>query len=817
MPSSQQPGDGSVSHDVDDDLRLAVESLPVQALILDQRRMVVGANSAWLEYARSQAPGEPNEATDPRGTHFHPRLLGLGVDPGAIEPVMEGIEAVVDGRSERFRTSFRKQRTGSANTASQLQASAVTRGQERGVLITLLDVVDSQEVLRRCEMLHAALQRTREFILFVAPSGAVTFTNSRTRRAVGYPPDEWSDKSIWELDTNFDESQWWRFFSELRDLGTLSLTTSLVTREGVAFPVEMIATYFELSGQESVFLYGREPGKSDLGSGSFRFQERVREETSRLAAINQRLQAEMATRVETERKLLESQERLELSLWAAQLGLWDWRIRPNRLDVDSRAALLLGMTLAEPISMDLWRARIHPEDKADFEGKLDKHLRGHSEFFEINHRLHQGDGKYRWCHAHGRGTDHDSTGAPRRLVGTLQDVSERKDLENELLQSQKMEAIGRLAGGVAHDFNNLLTAINGYSDLVLRTLDVDSTQRPRIEEIRRAGQRAAVLTNRLLSFGRKQIQQPEALSLSSVLRELKPLLIPAVGEEIELLLVLDQVPLVRADLHQIEQAILNLVVNARDAMPEGGQITLATKVSMVTPPTESGPARPHVQITVADQGHGIEADIREHIFEPFFTTKARGDGSGLGLSMVYGIVKQSEGFVEVSSERGVGTSFHLFFPVVDEASASHTGEFDLFSSEPTEGSGALLVVEDETSVRELLQDALSGLGYQVEAVASGEAALELVSSGFDPDLLLTDIVLGGLNGVELARMLRESRPTLRVLFVSGYAENALGSQLSLGKGMTFVRKPFRMDKLYESIKTLLDSGGRGSRQPKAKK
>ena len=392
------------------------------------------------------------------------------------------------------------------------------------------------------------------------------------------------------------------------------------------------------------------------------------------------------------------------------------------------------------------------------------------------------------------------------MIGTFQDVSERKALEGELLQSQKMEAIGRLAGGVAHDFNNLLTAINGYSDLVLRTLEDGSPHRARIDEINKAGQRAAVLTNRLLSFGRKQIQQPEPLELSSTIRELKPLLVPALGEDIELLLDLRDVPRVRADLHQVEQAILNLVMNGRDAMPNGGQLTISVQALSVAP-REGGPSSPHVRVSVKDQGSGIDESIREHIFEPFFTTKASGDGSGLGLPMVYGVVQQCDGAIEIESEPDVGTTFHLYLPVVEENLDSSVEHLRLQAETSSRGAGRLLLVEDEASVRNLVRDTLTEQGYEVVAVTSADAALEAVANVGEPfDMLVTDVVLGGTTGVELARMLRESRAKLPVLFISGYAENAVESAWSREPRTAFLRKPFRTEKLYEHVAQLLGRG-----------
>ncbi len=784
-----------------DEFVSSLDGLPVEAILLDPVGAVLAANTRWAEGSRSRSQG------DGLGSFIgHPLSeVMLGSDSSAPDSVrvFEGIMAVVGNRDRSFVGEYRTGDSASASAAVQVQASAVEQGGERRVLVTRIDVVDGQSLEQRCEELHVALQRANEFIFFVEPSGALKLANERLRRILKRPKDDWEGLSLWDICPDFNSDQWRTCLEELRELGTLSMRSSFLTQESVTFPVELVAKYFDTGG-ETVFFYGRESSGQAIDSTGFRFRQRLREKTSRLEAFNTRLQSEMANRIETENKLRESQDRLELAIWATELGLWDWRLAQDRLSLDQRALTLLGLEAdLAAFSMDRLRARIHRDDQVGFDNRLERHLRGDTDGLDSIHRMIQADGSFRWYQVQGRASDRNDEGLVQRMIGTVQDVSERKALEDELLQSQKMEAIGRLAGGVAHDFNNLLTAINGYSDLVLRTLEDGSPHRGRIEEINKAGQRAAVLTNRLLSFGRKQIQQPEPLELSATIRELKPLLIPALGEDIELMLDLQDVPRVRADLHQVEQAILNLVVNGRDAMPKGGLLAISVREVQASPRVGAPPTS-HVRISVKDEGLGIDESIREHIFEPFFTTKASGDGSGLGLPMVYGLVRQCDGLIEIESAPGAGTAFHLYFPVVEENLDSSVEHLRVQAEPSLRGEGSLLLVEDEDAVRNLVRETLTEQGYSVVAVGSADQALEAVAKAGEPfDMLVTDVVLGGTTGVELARMLRESRPGLPVLFVSGYAEHAVDGALTVEPGMAFLRKPFLADKLYEHITHLL--------------
>jgi two-component system cell cycle sensor histidine kinase/response regulator CckA len=387
------------------------------------------------------------------------------------------------------------------------------------------------------------------------------------------------------------------------------------------------------------------------------------------------------------------------------------------------------------------------------------------------------------------------------------DVTDRKNLEEQLFQSQKMEAIGQLAGGVAHDFNNLLTAIIGYSDLILRKLPPDDPVTKHVGEIRRSGNRAAALTRQLLAFSRKQIMQPRLFDLNLIVNEIEQMLRLLIGENIDLTVTTD--PLlgaVMADPGQIEQVILNLAVNAKDAMSDGGLLELSTSNVTLGESTAMAVGLPegdYVCLTVKDSGTGIEADLIDHIFEPFFTTKETGKGTGLGLSTVYGIVRQSGGQASVESEPGKGTTFRIFLPRILR---ENVNDFDIVrQSTDSAGTETILLVEDEQMVRELVENVLRQNGYTVIAASDGAEAIAIADSGASSiDLMITDVIMPGMNGLELAARFTAMQPNLKVLYISGYTENAELSYDATGTGDNFVQKPFLPDELKAKVRAVLD-------------
>src|SRR5216117_2458329 len=416
--------------------------------------------------------------------------------------------------------------------------------------------------------------------------------------------------------------------------------------------------------------------------------------------------------------------------------------------------------------------------------------------------------------------EHDRDGRPRvflnnvvgfvedghlvRVWGTQRDVTEQRHLEEQFRQSQKMEAVGQLAGGIAHDFNNLLTAILGNTQLLLRELPPGDSMHDDVEEIRKASERAASLTRQLLAYSRRQMLQPEVLDLNVVMAEMDKMLRRLIGEHIDLVAVFaPDLGRVRADPNQIEEVIVNLAVNARDAMPDGGKLTIATAnvdldETFAQAHLGSVPGS-YAMLSVTDTGVGMDATVRAHLFEPFFTTKEVGKGTGLGLATVYGIVKQSDGYISVYSEVGRGTSFKIYLPRIDTPAPIQASPP---KDRPDRGTETILVVEDEPAVLSLSRRALEAQGYVVLAASDASDAMRVVERhGGTIHLLLTDVVMPGLSGRELADRLATRRPGIRVLYMSGYPGDAVVQHGALPHGSAFLQKPFSPDGLARKVKT----------------
>jgi signal transduction histidine kinase/CheY-like chemotaxis protein len=403
--------------------------------------------------------------------------------------------------------------------------------------------------------------------------------------------------------------------------------------------------------------------------------------------------------------------------------------------------------------------------------------------------------------------------AIRLMVETMKNhMSERAKAEERLRQAQKMEAVGRLAGGVAHDFNNLLSVITGYSELLLLRFDGRTPGCREIEEIHKAGVRAASLTHQLLAFSRRQVLKPRLLQLNEVVSNLGRMLARLIGEQIEIATVLrPDLWTVEADPNQIEQILMNFAVNARDAMPGGGILSISTDNAALEAPFVEGnlhiPAGSYVTLKVSDTGCGMDAETVSRIFEPFFTTKEQGKGTGLGLATVYGIVKQSGGFIHVRSDPGSGTAFKVFLPRAErEAPGTDEEPPDRGERRPS-GNGTVLVVEDDDMVRKLVCEAIRGFGYTVLEARHGEEALSIVDCHEGTiHLLITDVVMPGMNGLELARRLKSSRPDLPVLFMSGYAEEAVRHLGAADPGKAFLQKPITPASLAAKLAEILPEG-----------
>jgi PAS domain S-box-containing protein len=478
------------------------------------------------------------------------------------------------------------------------------------------------------------------------------------------------------------------------------------------------------------------------------------------------------------------------------------------LDVNDSFAKLTGYTRDEALTKTY--QEITPAEYHALEAEIVQHILKTGEPAEYEKAFVRKDGK-RVAVVLTVFVVNSTEGRPSGIAAIIKDMTQRKQLEQQFLQAQKMEAVGKLAGGVAHDFNNLLTVILSYTELLLKKVRSTSASRGFVEEIRAAAKRAAALTQQLLAFSRKQMLEPKVLDLNSLISDLEGMLRPLVGEAIDLVSVLaPRLGRIKADPSQLEQVIMNLVINARDAMPEGGQLTIETaNVELTESHASKQPTMqlgPYVMLTVTDTGCGMNAETLSHIFEPFFTTKEPGQGTGLGLSTVYGIVKQSGGSIWVYSEEGEGTTFKIYLPRVRPATQRDTERLPGHDLEGVRGKETILLVEDEPVVRALIKNALNQHGYFVLDTQNGMDALRVGTQyAGQLDLLITDVIMPQMSGREVAHNLALIFPDLKILFISGFTDDAIVRHGVLEKGSAFLQKPFTPDVLLRKVRTILDS------------
>jgi PAS domain S-box-containing protein len=504
--------------------------------------------------------------------------------------------------------------------------------------------------------------------------------------------------------------------------------------------------------------------------------------------------AQAIERKRSEERLTQLRERLELATRAGHLGVWDWQVGKNAIAWDERMCELYGVENGEfPGTYNAWMESIHPEDVSGVDERVRQALRGERPF-DSDFRIVRPDGTVRHLKAYAQVVQ-AGDGTPIRMTGITYDITERKKLEEQLRQSQKMEAVGNLAGGVAHDFNNLLQAMLS----VVQSLrvgeahpDVLAVQLGALEDHIRRG---AQLTRQLLIFSRREIAAPETLDLNATIEAASQMLRRLLRENIDLHLDLSRKPtFIRADRGQVEQVLLNLALNSADAMPAGGRLVIRTRLE-----------GKKVWIEAKDTGNGIPEEIRDRIFDPFFTTKPPGRGTGLGLSVVHGIVTSHGGTIEFESEVGKGTTFRIALPAAGgDREAETATRADKSSTVPLGKGEKVLVVEDEDGAREGLREILTVLGYEAVVVASAEeAASHDAAQGFD--VLLADMVLPGMSGIELAGSLRERWPAVKVILMSGYTDEDLVRQGVRAGDLRFLQKPFDMGTLARVVRTVLDS------------
>ena len=549
---------------------------------------------------------------------------------------------------------------------------------------------------------------------------------------------------------------------------------------------------------------------SQLHAARDEMEQRVAERTAQLATANEALQSELARRGQMEATLRESE--LRFRQLAGHIHEAFWLLDPHRpqfLYISPAYEEIWGRQSAslydQPRS---FLDAIHPADRERVIAALGRQQDGEST--DEEYRIVRPDGSVRWIWDRSVPIT-NSSGQVERIAGVAQDITDRKQLEAQFLQAQKLEGIGRLAGGIAHDFNNLLTAIGGYADLALDTLPADQPIRSDLEEVQKGVARATNLTRQLLAFARKQIIEPRVLNLNDLILEMDKLLRRIIGEDVDLIThPAPNLGWVKADPGQIEQVLVNLAVNARDAMPQGGKLTIETANVILDPRyahthVDATPG-PYVLLAVSDTGIGMSPEVQAHAFEPFFSTKEPGKGSGLGLATCYGIVKQHGGNIWVYSEVGHGTTFKIYLPQVAEraSAAPPPGEVHALPG----GKETVLVVEDEAVVRTLAVRVLREQGYTVLEAVNGAEAIR-VAQAYAPaviHLLLTDVVMPHLSGTVVAAQITARYPTLKVLFISGYTDSAIVHHGRLEEGVAFLHKPFTPTVLTRKVREVLDAG-----------
>jgi PAS domain S-box-containing protein len=504
--------------------------------------------------------------------------------------------------------------------------------------------------------------------------------------------------------------------------------------------------------------------------------------------------------------LRSTEMRTRFALEAAGVGIWDMDYTSGVLRWSETNEAQYGL---EPGTFGgtfaAFAALIHPDDRESVLATTEAAKKSGTDFSTLS-RTTLRDGRVRWLSNVGRIQLGDD-GQLLRGLGISLDVTEQRTLEEQYRQAQKLEAIGRLAGGVAHDFNNLLTVILVNCEMLAADLDPGDRLQADVAEIQNAGMSAAGLTRQLLAFSRKEIIEPTLLDLNVLVADVQVMLRRLIREDVTVVVSLDaEMALVKADRGQLEQIVVNLAVNARDAMPLGGTLTIATanveldehyaKTHLSVAPG------PYVALTVSDTGSGMSPQVLARLFEPFFTTKEVGKGTGLGLATVHGAVARTGGSVDVHSEMGVGTSFKVYFPRADVSEA--IVEAPAAPARPRTGAETVLLVEDAAGLRELVKRVLERDGYTVLIAANADEALELFELNPSIDVLLTDVVMPGASGAELTRRLVERRPALKVLYMSGYTEDAIVQHGVLNPGIEFLNKPFTAEVLGRKIREVLD-------------
>jgi two-component system, cell cycle sensor histidine kinase and response regulator CckA len=763
----------------DEDARAVAHAAVVQRVIDAVDALVVVASpecTLWLWNRRCDATsGVPigEVAGKPLWSLMRLRPNLRGPAQQAFDRLISGQERSVEFQSQWLRKDGRKARV-------SWTARLVDGGDgDRYVVATGTETTRGRQAVREMEETELRFEKLLEVLpdpVVVHQNGRLVFAN---RAAIelygGHSFEELAKDPIVKRVAAADQTLVAARIARMLGKGeTVPLVEERhIKLDGTEFDVEVVATPVTFDGRPAVELIARD----------------------------------ISARKQTEAALQASEARVRAVFDQSALGMLLVDKDGRWLEGNAAFRRLLGYDNAELSGLNVFDIT-HPADREAGRRLLDDLFAGRNDGYEVEKRYIAKGGREIWVRVHVSPV-RESPGQPQIAVGTVEDLSEHEILEEQLRQASKMEALGRLAGGVAHDFNNLLTVVNGYADLLVMSLDGDERAADAIE-IRRAGSRAAELTAQLLAFGRRSKRALEAVDLNGRVEAMVPMLRRLLGEDIEFRVTLDQtLGAVEADPSQLDQLVMNLVVNGRDAMPGGGSLALATSRVASAGIVGRGPESGWARLEIADSGVGIEPDVLEHIFEPFFTTKRQGQGTGLGLATVYGIVQQMSGHIRVESTVGLGSRFIVELPLCEDPSPLSGGRPAQVGSERAICE-TILLVEDEPSVRDFCKRALGAEGYTVYVAGPHDALGIAEDLGAGLDILVTDVVMPDLDGPSIAAALRSRRPELKVLFMSGYPRDREDDLTGAVAEGAVLPKPFTARELCDAVRRVLDRPTRES-------
>lgn len=758
-----------------DFVQAVLDAMNSHIAVLDSDGVIIAVNGAWEEFSRQFSPsGRPVPNSLVGSDYLEICEAESRFKNEGTSEVAERIRRVIRGESEHETVDY-PFHSPSEQRWFLMNITPVKRGKGE-VVVSLTNVTERRRIevdLRESDERFRAVAEGLADPLYVHDEfGKIQFANPRAIAAHGYTASEFLELQIFDIDAGFDRDDLLALWKKQLDQRPEQLTFETIHRrkDGSTFPVEIRLAMIRWLGKLSFLTTAHDLSERKRVERQLRHQEMLLREAAELAHV----------------------------------GGWAFEPSTRKLDWTPEVFRIHDQDPGVPIVVDEALQYYHGEYRQRIEAAVEDAMTT-GKPYDLELQLISARGRRKWV----RTTCQPiiENGKVISVRGSLQDLTDRKQLEEQFRQSQKMEAVGRLAGGIAHDFNNLLTVINGYCELLLGLIPVEDENRSLAKEIYHAGERASALTSQLLAFSRKAVISPRVLNLNEVVANSEKLLRRLIGEDISLAFIPDSTAChIEADPNQLDQVLINLAVNARDAMPRGGKLIVGTEVVVVDQPrpTNDGVLQPgcYVRLSVRDTGVGMSEEVLANIFEPFFTTKGAGKGTGLGLAVVHGVVRQAGGEIVVESVPDEGTTFHLYFR---EACISEDPGDSFAAVQSSRGSETILLAEDDEAVRSLFKMALESQGYKVFAARDGKEAIRTMEKLADPPhILITDVVMPEMSGRELAEVFRAKFPNIPVLFVSGYTDDMILRHGIVEAHEAFLAKPFSPLGLARKVRGVLD-------------